>query len=61
MDLQVEQVVTQLEQELREQNSVSGVLDLLLAQLKGRAAGLWRCADGNLLQVGFRAVPEMNL
>ncbi len=61
MDLQVEQVVTQLEQELREQNSVSGVLDLLLAQLKGRAAGLWRCADGNLLQVGFRAVPEMDL
>lgn len=60
MDLQVEQVVTQLEQELREQNSVSGVLDLLLQELDGRAIGLWRCESGQLLQVGFRAVPEMD-
>ncbi|QDU50090.1 hypothetical protein [Gimesia panareensis] len=60
MELQVEQVVAQFETELREQKCVSGVLDLLLEQLGGRAIGLWRCEAGNLLQVGFRAVPDMD-
>ncbi len=60
MEIQVDQVVAQFEEELHEQNSVSGVLDLLLEQLNGRAVGLWKREAGQLVQVGFRAVPEMD-
>ena len=39
--------------------SVEQPLDMLLAALRARAVGLWRCRHDHLEQVGFRAVLDM--
>jgi len=40
---------------------VDTALDTLLKQTGARAVGLWRVQENQLIQVGFRAVPDMPL
>ncbi|QDV50572.1 hypothetical protein [Gimesia fumaroli] len=57
---QVKEILAQLEKFLQERETISPVLDRIMGDLGGRAIGLWRCETGKLIQVGFRAVPEMD-
>lgn len=57
---QVKEIVAQFEELFQSKNSISPVLDRIMDVLGGRAIGLWRCKAGKLIQVGFRAVTEMD-
>lgn len=57
---QANQILTQLEEVFQEKKAISPVLDQIMEVLGGRAIGLWRCEMGKLIQVGFRAVAEMD-
>lgn len=57
---QVSETLDDLEATLRQKSPISSILDEIMADLGGRAIGLWRCEAGSLIQVGFRAVEEMD-
>lgn len=57
---QVIEILEEIEDSFREHKPLDLVLDRLMDDLGGRAIGLWRCEQDRLLQVGFRAVSEMD-
>tara|TARA_R110002095_G_scaffold1076_3_gene5100 strand:+ start:9704 stop:10210 length:507 start_codon:yes stop_codon:yes gene_type:complete len=60
MQQQIDEILALMEASLGEEKTVSPVLDRILVDLGGRAVGLWRCGKGRLIQLGFRAVPQMD-
>ncbi|WP_299460372.1 GAF domain-containing protein [uncultured Gimesia sp.] len=60
MQQQTNEILILMEEALGNKKTVAPVLDQILEFLGGRAIGLWRCGKGKLLQIGFRAVPEMD-
>tara|TARA_R110002111_G_scaffold262289_1_gene337775 strand:+ start:54681 stop:55187 length:507 start_codon:yes stop_codon:yes gene_type:complete len=60
MQQQASEILVLMENALGEKKTVSPVLDRILEVLRGRAIGLWRCGKGKLIQIGFRAVPQMD-
>ncbi len=60
MQQQVDEILEQIGEAFQEK-TFAPVLDRIMELLNGRAIGIWRCDDkGQLLQIGFRAVTEMD-
>ncbi|WP_339732587.1 GAF domain-containing protein [uncultured Gimesia sp.] len=57
---QVNDILAQFEEAFQEKCTIFPVLDRIMDDLGGRAIGLWRCEIGKLIQIGFRAVAEMD-
>ena len=60
MEQQTNKILVQFEGAIRGGETVVPILGHLLELLGGRAMGLWRRENNNLLQIGFHAVAEMD-